>query len=218
MKNITINEANTVMSLSLPEQFLKGVRGLFALCLAPFGTLALLLVMHSLIKSDLPEPEPAKTIEYHAVFDIPGEEPVPEEAPLDPPSEVKLPPEIIPFGSIDPVDKNLFTGIEKVETVDPVFNPWDNNSDSPIRLVAVAPIYPQQQANRGVEGYVDVQFDITKSGTTENIEIVAYHPSTVFNRSVIRAVSRWRYQPRVIEGESVGTKGVLDRVTFELEQ
>ncbi len=43
-------------------------------------------------------------------------------------------------------------------------------------------------------------------------------PSSIFNRSVLKAVKGWRYKPRMEEGVPVATFNVRDRVRFTLER
>jgi protein TonB len=87
-----------------------------------------------------------------------------------------------------------------------------------IPFIKVPPQYPQAALSKGVEGYVDVMFDVTELGTTDNIRIIAYEPSSVFNRSVIKAITNWKFKPNVVDGAPVRTQDVRDRVRFNLEE
>ena len=87
-----------------------------------------------------------------------------------------------------------------------------------IPFIKVPPQYPQSALTKGVEGYVDVMFDVTELGTTDNIRVVGFHPSSVFNRSVLKAIKNWKYKPNVVDGNPVRTPDVRDRVTFKLEK
>jgi protein TonB len=87
-----------------------------------------------------------------------------------------------------------------------------------VPIIRIAPQYPQAALAKGVEGYVDVIFDVTAIGTTENIRILEAVPSSVFNRSVLKAVSGWKYKPNVVDGVAVKTPDVRDRVRFNMEK
>ncbi|WP_062066449.1 energy transducer TonB [Cellvibrio sp. OA-2007] len=87
-----------------------------------------------------------------------------------------------------------------------------------VPVIKIAPQYPQAAAAKGTEGYVDILFDVTTLGTTENIRIIAYVPSAVFNKSVIKAVQGWKYKPNVVDGAPVKTYDVKDRVRFAMEK
>ena len=82
----------------------------------------------------------------------------------------------------------------------------------------VAARYPAIAIDRNLEGYVDVIFDITPTGTTANVRVVAAEPARVFNRSAITAVKKWKYRPQVEGGAAVRVTGVVARVHFELEK
>lgn len=87
-----------------------------------------------------------------------------------------------------------------------------------IPFIKVPPQYPQSALAKGVEGYVDVMFDVTELGTTDNIRVIGFQPSSVFNRSVLKAIKNWKYKPNVVDGVPVRTPDVRDRVTFKLEK
>lgn len=70
-------------------------------------------------------------------------------------------------------------------------------------IVRIEPQYPQQAQMQGIEGSVTVSFTITKTGSVRNVRIVEANPPRVFNQAVQRAVMRWRYKPRYVDGEPV---------------
>ncbi len=83
-------------------------------------------------------------------------------------------------------------------------------------IVRVAPIYPARALSRGVEGYVDMSFTVTTTGTVRD-PIVTFSTSSLFNRAAIRAVLKFKYKPRVTDGQPVEVMGVKTRITFKLE-
>jgi len=87
-----------------------------------------------------------------------------------------------------------------------------------IPLVRVNPQYPERAKQRGLEGWVEIEFTITAAGTVKNPRVINYHPSTVFNRAALRAIRKWKYNPKVVEGTAVERPGVKVRLSFELEQ
>lgn len=89
--------------------------------------------------------------------------------------------------------------------------------DAPLTtLVKIPPVYPARAKRRGIQGYVTVEFLVTKHGRVENVKIVNATPERIFNRSVVNCVSRWKFRPGTVEGIPVPT---LARTTirFELE-
>jgi protein TonB len=91
-------------------------------------------------------------------------------------------------------------------------------SDSDIvPLVRVLPQYPPRAASRGIEGYVVVEFTISAAGTVKDPVIVEAHPSSIFNRAMLRAIRKWKYKPKIVNGVAVERKGVRVRQNFLLE-
>ncbi|MEP3072578.1 energy transducer TonB [Maricaulis sp.] len=82
-------------------------------------------------------------------------------------------------------------------------------------LVRIEPQYPLRAAERGVEGSCWVRFDVTPDGTPTNIDIFRCD-SSLFERASMRAVERWRYNPKVEEGVPVARRGVETRFDFQL--
>jgi periplasmic protein TonB len=82
-------------------------------------------------------------------------------------------------------------------------------------IVQVAPQYPRRAADRGLEGYVLLEFTVTREGTVRDPQVIE-SSNAMFDRAAIDAVLRFRYRPRVIDGEPVEVPGVRFRITFEL--
>lgn len=53
--------------------------------------------------------------------------------------------------------------------------------------------YPDRAKKLRIGGEVNVLYDVSSSGRTENIRLISSNPEYVFNRSVKRQVSLWRY-------------------------
>lgn len=85
-----------------------------------------------------------------------------------------------------------------------------------IPIVRVNPTYPQRASQRGVEGWVVLEFNINTDGQVTDARVIANEPSGVFDRTALRAISRWRYRPRVVDGEPQEVEGVQVRLTFTL--
>lgn len=81
----------------------------------------------------------------------------------------------------------------------------------------VAPVYPSGAARQGLAGYVVLQYTVTATGTTANITVIE-SSSPLFESAAIQAAERFRYIPRMVDGELVGVDGVTNRITFDLER
>jgi protein TonB len=86
-----------------------------------------------------------------------------------------------------------------------------------IPLVRIAPDYPPRALSRGIEGWVQVQLTITPTGTVKNPTVVAAEPTGIFDDAALKAISRWRYNPRVEGGVAVERVGVQTVIRFQLE-
>lgn len=83
-------------------------------------------------------------------------------------------------------------------------------------IVKVAPVYPSRAASRGLEGYVIVEFTVTETGATRDIFVVE-STSSLFERAAVDAAGKFKYKPRVIDGNPVEVAGVRNKITFQLE-
>ena len=83
-------------------------------------------------------------------------------------------------------------------------------------IVRVAPVYPARALSRGIEGYVDMGFTVTTTGTVKD-PIVLFSTSSLFERAAARAVLKFKYKPRVVDGVPVDVPGVKTRITFKIE-
>ena len=77
-------------------------------------------------------------------------------------------------------------------------------------LVAIAPQYPTRAAQRGIQGWCLVSFTVDGLGNVveETIAVVDAEPPNIFDRSSIRAATRFKFQPRVVDGQGVEVSGV----------
>ena len=95
-----------------------------------------------------------------------------------------------------------------------------NNTDGDyLPLVAIAPQYPTRAAQRGIEGWCLVSFTVNGLGSVveESITVVDSEPPNIFDRSSIRAALRFKFQPRVVDGQGVEVSGVQYVFRYELE-
>lgn len=84
-------------------------------------------------------------------------------------------------------------------------------------IVKVQPVYPRRALSRGIEGYVIVEFTVTKQGTTRDIRVVQAKPSGMFDRAAMQAAAKFKYKPRVVDGQAIEVPGVQNKITFEIE-
>jgi len=92
-------------------------------------------------------------------------------------------------------------------------------SDSDVLpLVRVEPIYPRRANERGIEGWVYLRFTITTAGTVRDPVVVDADPPGTFDSAAKRAVLKWKYKPKMVDGKPVEQSGIEVVMTFELEE
>jgi protein TonB len=86
-------------------------------------------------------------------------------------------------------------------------------------IVKVAPIYPQRALTRGIEGFCVVEYTVTRQGTIRDPFVVESQcTSTLFHRASLQAALKFKYKPRIIEGEAVEVRGVQNKFTYEITE
>ena len=84
-------------------------------------------------------------------------------------------------------------------------------------IVKVAPVYPSRALQRGLEGYVIVEYTVTPTGSVRD-PVVIESSSSLFERAALESALKYKYKPRVIDGEPVEVPGVQTIIRFELEE
>lgn len=194
-----------------------------AILLAAIVTLALFFLMQSLIQSGgsaLTDAPKGSVLDFVRVKQEeviqkkdrkPKKPPKPEQPPPDmaPPQMEAPSPESatsgMDFGADVAADVSLDSGLA-LESGDGEFLP----------IVRVAAVYPRRALQRGIEGYVDVEFTVSKLGTVINPKVIQASPEGIFEQAALDATLKYKYKPRVVNGEPMEVSGVEVRVKFEL--
>jgi len=85
-------------------------------------------------------------------------------------------------------------------------------------LVRIPPDYPPRAAQRGLEGWVQVRFTISVTGQVKDAVVVQSEPGEIFDDAALKAIARWRYNPKVEGGVAVERVGVQTVIRFTLEK
>jgi periplasmic protein TonB len=81
------------------------------------------------------------------------------------------------------------------------------------RLTKLEPQYPPRALETGVEGWVEIAYTVAPNGLVTNVKIVNAAPPKVFESAAIKAVSRLRYQPVILDGKAIAV-GTMIRIVF----
>ncbi|OOE45534.1 energy transducer TonB [Salinivibrio sp. ML323] len=90
------------------------------------------------------------------------------------------------------------------------------NNQQAMPLFRVEPNYPPRAMRRGLEGFVVVSFTISPSGRPQDLTVVDANPPRVFEREALRALRKWKYEPKVVNGEAVAQPGQQVKLEFNL--
>jgi protein TonB len=86
-------------------------------------------------------------------------------------------------------------------------------------IVKVAPIYPQRALMRGIEGYCVVQYTVTRQGTIRDPFVIEGQcTNSMFHRPSLQAALKFKYKPRVIDGQAVEVPSVQNKFTYVIEE
>jgi len=85
-----------------------------------------------------------------------------------------------------------------------------------IPLVRIQPQYPRRAALAGIEGWVKVEFTITETGSVTDPRVVDSKPPRIFNEAAIRAILKWKFKPRVVDGQPVPMRAT-QTIDFNLD-
>ena len=85
-----------------------------------------------------------------------------------------------------------------------------------ISLRVVQPLYPLKASMRDIEGYVLVEFTVRENGTVVNPIVLESEPGHIFDSAALKAIQKFRYQPRKMGEIAYQTSGIKLKFTFEL--
>lgn len=189
--------------------------------MAAATTFGLLFLMHALIAANNKPPEevdPTKVADIH----MPERqiETQYDTAKPEKPEDPDEPPPDMPEPEFDQPDINP----DALNMSAPRINPNLNvkgvggfGSDGEyLPIVKVQPQYPRRALSRGIEGYVIVEFTVTTNGSVKDPVVIEADPPNIFNRAATKAALKFKYKPRVIDGEAVEVPGVRNKITFAI--
>ncbi len=79
--------------------------------------------------------------------------------------------------------------------------------------------YPQRALSRGIEGWVEVNFNIDQNGRPTNVVVAASEPADTFDQAAVNAIEDWKFLPamNMQTGQPVPTETKTTRMHFKLE-
>ena len=95
----------------------------------------------------------------------------------------------------------------------PYLGGWGGGDNAPegdvIPIVQIEPQYPREAALDGTEGWVKLEFTILADGSVDQVRVVDSNPRRVFDRNAQRALYKWKFKPRVVDGQAVARQASI---------
>jgi protein TonB len=124
--------------------------------------------------------------------------------------------EVTPLNSMSSLPSlDLNTSVDGLAINAPTFSDFGSNQQA-MPLYRVEPRYPAKALKRGVEGYVIMSFTIDETGRPVDIQVTDARPRRMFEREAMRALKKWKYQPKVVNGKAIAQVGQTVKLEFKL--
>ncbi|CAH6802525.1 Ferric siderophore transport system, periplasmic binding protein TonB [Vibrio chagasii] len=124
--------------------------------------------------------------------------------------------EVTPLNSMSSLPSlDLNTSIDGLAINAPIFSDFGSNQQA-MPLYRVEPRYPAKALKRGAEGHVIMSFTIDETGRPIDIQVTDANPRRMFEREAMRALKKWKYQPKVVDGKAIAQVGQTVKLEFKL--
>lgn len=94
----------------------------------------------------------------------------------------------------------------------------DRKTPTATPVIRVEPKYPVEAARDNQEGSVILQFDITKDGSTDSIQVIESFPKQTFDKVSVTALKQWTYKPRIQNGQAQRQTGITVQLDFRMDE
>lgn len=84
-----------------------------------------------------------------------------------------------------------------------------------IPLQRIAPQYPREAARNRIGGWVQLEVMVNADGTVRSARVLEAKPKGLFDAAAVTAVLRWKFKPKVVDGQPVPQRG-SQRIEFNL--
>ena len=141
-----------------------------------------------------------------------------------PPKEPPPPPKLIVNKQVKPTLNKVKMEIPDIDLPTiagggPFLGNWQGNplaEGDVLPIVRIDPQWPREALVEGIEGYVVVEVTIATDGSVRGVVVVESVPKRLFDRNVIRAVLKWKFKPRIVNGVPVERKA-MQTLEFKLD-
>ena len=142
----------------------------------------------------------------------------------EPPKEPPPPPKMIVEKQVKPTMNKVKIDIPNIDLPTiagggPFLGNWAGNplaEGDVLPIVRIDPQWPREALVEGIEGYVIVEVIIAADGSVASAVVIESVPRRLFDKNVIRAVLKWKFKPRIINGVAVERRAI-QRLDFSLD-
>jgi len=75
------------------------------------------------------------------------------------------------------------------------------------------PVYPSRALERGIEGWVDIEFTVEPDGSTSHVTVAGASHEQFFRKEAVAAVEQWKFEPRVFMNRPIAQRSYT-RIRF----
>ena len=133
-----------------------------------------------------------------------------------PPKEPPPPPKLIVEKQVKPTMNRIKIEIPNIDLPSiagggPFLGNWAGNplaEGDVLPIVRIDPQWPREALIEGIEGYVVVEVTIGADGSVKDVRVIQAEPKRMFDRNVIKAVLKWKFKPRIINGVPIERKAI----------
>ncbi len=90
-------------------------------------------------------------------------------------------------------------------------------SSNLVPTLKTKPVYPPRALRSGIEGIVTVEFTIAVDGSVKDPRIIKSNPAKIFDRSVLKAIKKWKFNPDIVDGKAIEKRARQD-IHFKLQK
>lgn len=77
--------------------------------------------------------------------------------------------------------------------------------------------YPRRAVRYGIEGHVEVAFDINEDGEVVDLRVVEAKPQLVFDKAATQYIKKMKFLPPRLDGKGVYVSDISMRMPFRLQ-
>lgn len=186
---------------------------------ALFITTALFAFMYSLIdigEAELRKPFKISKINY---VHVPKDENVIITVPkVSEPEFIDAAPDFIRYEPDSNIELDGDIGWAEFEPIKTKGGDFEIANRQLVIALGFPPEYPRTAISRNIEGYAIVGFSVNKAGSVFNPYIIESEPGSVFDRSALKGIMKFKYKARMVDGHPVVTDGQRYQFTYKLDK